>query len=98
MSVPSAINIYNVIVYTVLMTSINNDFRESSPDYFTEKARILALDERDGYGFGYLDIHNMGRAIAYCEKWKLPLPESWSKEKKLQDEAAEELAHAGFNL
>ena len=98
MSVPMNVNIYSTIVYLVITTSINNDFRESSPDYLTEKATILGLDERDAYGFGYLDIHNMARAVDYCEKWKLPLPEAWKKEKQLQDDAAQELAAAGFNL
>ena len=83
------------IVYLSLVTSLNGDYQKSSPDYLLEKARILELDERDAYGFGYLDIHNQRRACDYCHLWHLPVPEKWRKELDLQEEAEQEWAEEG---
>jgi hypothetical protein len=83
--------IYNYIVWLTIVTSINNDFRESSPSYIKEKSAILNEPEREGYGFGYLDQKNMARAVDYCERWNVPVPSVWYDELKRQTLAAAKL-------
>ena len=83
--------IYNLIVYLTIVSSTNDRWQESSPSYLAEKARILSLDERDAWGFGYLDRHNMSRAIAWCRLWHLDVPEVWSQALDGQNTAAEAL-------
>lgn len=87
-------NTYALIVYLTIVSSAYH-WQKSSPTYLLEKSDILRLDERDAWGFGYLDRHNMHRAIEYCESWKLEVPLSWSDEVKAQDEAAQDLESRG---
>ena len=79
--------IYAMIVYLTLITSGYKHWQESSPDYLMEKSAIPNMDERDYYGFGYLDGVNMNRALSYCKKWSLPVPPEWTAEARRQDEA-----------
>jgi hypothetical protein len=47
------------------------------------------IDEGEN-AFGYLDYHNMKKAIDYCNYWHVPVPEAWQKEYDNQINAAKE--------
>lgn len=84
--------IYPLVVWLTIVTSRDQQWWESSPSYLLEKSRVLSLDERDAWGFGYLDVENMRRAVEYLRQWRIEIPDSWKAELRLQLQAAEEWA------
>lgn len=85
-------NLYNFAVFLSIVTSNGKEWQTSLPSYILEKSHILKLDERDAWGFGYLDVKNMRRAVEYLQAWHIEIPEPWKQELKLQLQAAEEWA------
>ena len=76
--------IYAVICYQILMNVIET----KSPSYVWEKFTMV----NEGLNaFAYLDYINQERAIEYCQKWRIEVPEIWLEENKRQKQASVEL-------
>ncbi len=54
-----------MICFLVLMQN-GNGLYDKSPGYITEKTHILTAGTD---AFAYLDVHNMGVVMKWCELW-----------------------------
>src|SRR3989304_1528635 len=76
--------IYALICYQILMNVIET----KSPLYIWEK---FAMVNEGLNAFAYLDYINKKRAIEYCQRWRIEVPEIWLEAEKREKEAAIEL-------
>lgn len=85
---------FAMICFLVLMQN-GEGLIDKSPDYITEKTYMLraGLD-----AFSFLDIHNMGKVVAWHEEWKVELPEKVANEYKMQVDAWMDLKSKGFEI
>lgn len=83
-----------MICFVVLMQG-GGGLWHKSPDYITEKARML----RAGYdAFGYLSINNMRTVAEWCDLWEIGLPDPVAEEYKREEDALKELRAKGIEL
>jgi hypothetical protein len=80
-------NLYSLICYLVLANGEDGPWTLKHPDYLYEKSDIL-LSHNVDWAFANLDYKNMARAVHYCERWGVPVPEEWRKELTAQQAAA----------
>lgn len=85
---------FAMVCFLVLMQN-GEGLIDKAPDYITEKIPML----REGLNaFAYLDINNMRKAVAWCDEWKVEVPEEIRMEMARQDKAEMELKALGYDL
>ncbi len=85
---------FALVCYLVLMEN-GEGILDKHPDYINQKLGLLEA----GYNaFGALDIHNMRKVKAWCEKWKVAMPEAPRIHLEQSEKAAKDLADKGIVL
>lgn len=82
--------VYGWIVYNTLITGLN-----SSPDYMLEKAPAITEGVE---AFWRLDPNNQKRAMEYCIKWGIPIPDVWTEYAARTIQAVIKLGEMGIEL
>lgn len=85
---------FSLICFLVLMEN-GEGISDKAPDYIKEKRWVLDAGDE---AFTALDIHNMRKVKAWCDKWNVEMPKNAANLLKHSEEAAEELKNRGFDL
>lgn len=89
-----SIDQFALICFLVLMEN-GEGIADKAPSYIREKRWVLDAGDE---AFTALDIHNMRKVKAWCNKWKVEMPKSASTLLKDSETAAEELKKQGIDL
>jgi hypothetical protein len=85
---------FAMLCFLVLMEN-GQGISDKSPVYIGEKMYLL---KHGIEAFGALDIHNMRKVKAWCDKWHIEMPKECQKYLEESEKAYAELQARGFEL
>lgn len=87
-------DIFALVCFLVLMEN-GGGLIDKSPSYIVEKAPMM-FDGLDA--FAKLDIHNMRKALAWCDTWHVEVPSILRNALQREEEALALLKAKGIEL
>lgn len=85
---------FALVCFLVLMEN-GEGLMDKHLDYIREKVSMWEMGDD---AFGKLDIHNMRKVKAWCDKWGIEMPEGPADYLKKCEEAAAELLARGVEI
>jgi hypothetical protein len=86
--------LFGLMCYLVLMDN-GDGIMSKHPTYVEEKAPAIMEGVE---AFGRLDIHNMRKLKAWCEKWGMQMPATARQYLNDSEVAAQELSERGLDI